>query len=304
MNNLKDIKWYATVKMKMISLLIFTVTTVTIIVGIFSFNYIKEIETSKLTQFANVTADRLSKSLETPMWNIDKELVSDLLATELGLSTIVGIVVNDQGNQGVMSAKSRIQNNQIIDFSGSFDPLNIKITRNIVREGTSIGSLELYVTRDELAKSLDQFALGIIALIIILAIAILIIMNVLLNSIVINPLIKLADTADAISLGRLDQNFEVNSKDEIGFLADSFKKMQVSLRIAMTRISKNPKSANAQSLQKSTFDQAVIKDFIRKIKSADKFPSLPSIFEVASKANTVPDDLVEAAWQEWKQQGK
>jgi methyl-accepting chemotaxis protein len=304
MKNLKDIKWYATVKVKMISLLIFTISAITIIVGILSYNYIKVIETSKLTQFANITADRLSKSLVTPMWNIDKELVSELLVTELGLSTIVGIVVNDQDNQGVMSAKSRNQNNQIIDFSGHFDPMNIKITRNIISEDTTIGSLVLYVSRDELVESLNQFAIGIIALIVILAITIFTIMNILLSRIVIKPLIKLADTADAISLGRIDQNFEINSKDEIGILADSFKKMQVSLRIAMTRIAKKSTPANTQSVQKSSFDQVVIKDFIRKIKSSEKFPSLSSIFKVASKANTVPDDLLEAAWQEWKHQGK
>ena len=294
MNNLKDIKWYATVKVKMISLLIFTMSAVTIVVGILSYNYIKEIETNKLTQFANLTADRVSKSLETPMWNIDREQVNDLLITELGLSTIVGIVVNDQGDQGVMAAKSRDQTNQIIDYSGSFDPLNIQITRNIVREGTIIGSLAIYVTRDELNNALSQFAIGIIALIIILAIAIFIIMNILLSSIVIKPLIKLAATADAISLGKLDQSFQVNSKDEIGFLADSFKKMQVSLRIAMKRISKNSELA-----QKSTFNQELIANFVQQIKNEGKLPSLKSIFKVASKANTIPDDLVAAAWKEW-----
>lgn len=294
MNNLKDIKWYATVKVKMISLLIFTMSAVTIVVGILSYNYIKEIETNKLTQFANLTADRVSKSLETPMWNIDREQVNDLLITELGLSTIVGIVVNDQGDQGVMAAKSRDQTNQIIDYSGSFDPLNIQIKRNIVREGTIIGSLAIYVTRDELNNALSQFAIGIIALIIILAIAIFIIMNILLSSIVIKPLIKLAATADAISLGKLDQSFQVNSKDEIGFLADSFKKMQVSLRIAMKRISKNSELA-----QKSTFNQELIANFVQQIKNEGKLPSLKSIFKVASKANTIPDDLVAAAWKEW-----
>lgn len=304
MNNLKDIKWYATVKVKMISLLILTMSAVTIIVGILSYNYIKDIETDKLTRFATVTADRLSKGLETPMWNIDREQVSDLLVTELGLSTIVGIVVNDQGDQGVMSAKSRDQNNLIIDYTGTFDPLNIQINRNIVREGTTIGSLAIYVTRDELNESLAQFAIGIIALIIILAIAIFVIMNTLLSSIVIKPLIKLADTADAISLGKLDQSFEVNSKDEIGLLADSFKKMQVSLRIAMKRISKKPEPPKAQVVQKSSFDPAVIQGLVQQIKNAGKLPSLPSIFKIASKENTVPDDLVTAAWHEWKKKNK
>jgi len=302
MNSLKDIKWYATVKVKMISWLIFTMSAITIILGMLSFDYIKDIETNKLTQFANLTADRVAKSLETPMWNIDREQVNDLLITELELSMIVGIVVNDQGNQGVMAAKSRDQTNQIIDYSGSFDPLNIQITRNIVREGTKIGSLAIYVTRDELNKTLSQFAIGIMALILVLAITIFTIMNILLSGIVIKPLIKLAATADAISLGKLDQSFQVNSKDEIGFLADSFKKMQVSLRIAMKRISRNAELTKAQPAAKSTFNQELISSFVQQIKHEGRLPSLKSIFTVASKANTVPDDLVAAAWQEWNRQ--
>jgi methyl-accepting chemotaxis protein len=299
MNNLKDIKWYATVKVKMISWLIFTMSVVTIIVGILSYNYIKDIETKKLTQFANLTADRVARSLETPMWNIDREQVNDLLIAELGLSTIVGIVVNDLGNQGVMAAKSRDQTNQVIDYSGSFNPLNIQITRKIVRKGTSIGFLTLYVTRDELNEALSQFALGIIALIIILAIAIFIIMNILLSRIVIKPLIQLAATADAISLGKLEQSFQVNSDDEIGFLADSFKKMQVSLRIAMKLISRNAELTKVQPALKSTFSQELITSFVRQINNEGKLPSLKSIFKIASKANTIPDDLIAAAWQEW-----
>ena len=306
MNNLKDIKWYATIKVKMISLLILTMSVVTIMMGVLSYNYIKNVETDRLIQFANVTADRLAKGLETPMWNIDREQVSDLLATELGQSTIIGIVANDQGSRGVMSAKGRDQANQIVDYSsnGFFVASgNIQVTRNIIREDNNIGSLELYLTRDELNERLSQFALGIILLVVALAIAIFLIMNFLLGGIVIKPLIKLADTADAISLGQLDESFEISSKDEIGLLADSFKKMQVSLRIAMKRISKKPEETTAP-VQKSTFDAAVIKGFVQQIKNMGKFPSLPSIFKIASKANTVPDDLVNAAWDEWKKQNQ
>ena len=304
MNNLKDIKWYATVKVKMISLLILTMTIVTVIIGILSYGYIKTAEETRLNQFANVTADRLSKGLETPIWNIDREQVSDILETELGESSIVGIVVNDQGGQGILSAKGRDRGNQVIDYSGPFGSNDIQVTRNIIREGNNIGSLDIYVSQEQLKKDLSNFATGIIVLILVLAIAIFVLMNILLSTIVIKPLLKLASTADAISLGQLDENFEIKSEDEIGFLANSFKKMQVSLRIAMKRISKKseePAPAVAPQ-QKSTFDAAVIQGFVQQIKSVGKFPSLPSIFKIASKANTVPDDLVDAAWKEWKKQ--
>ena len=42
--------------------------------------------------------------------------------------------------------------------------------------------------------------------------------------------------AFATSRGDLEPEFEINSKDEIGYLSETFKKMQLSLRIAMKRL--------------------------------------------------------------------
>ncbi len=300
MNNLKDIKWYSTVKTKMTSSLILTMTAVTIIAGLLSYNYIKTFETNNLTEFANISADRLSKSLQTPMWNIDRELVEELLNTEMSEKTIVGIVVTDEGSKGVFSSKGREQSGQVIDYKGSFSNEHIRVNRNIVRDGKNIGAIDMYFTQEYLNEVLTRFAYGTVALVLILALAIFLLMNILLNRIVIKPLLELADTADAISLGKLNQTFDISSNDEIGYLAESFKKMQVSLRIAMNRLSE-PTEAPAPA-NKSTFSAQVLQAFSQEIRTAGRMPSLSSIFKVAASSNTVPDDLISVAWKEWNQQ--
>jgi HAMP domain-containing protein len=47
------------------------------------------------------------------------------------------------------------------------------------------------------------------------------------------PIAHLRDVADKISLGDMDATIHIDSKDEIGELGDSFRRLQVSLREAM-----------------------------------------------------------------------
>ena len=50
------------------------------------------------------------------------------------------------------------------------------------------------------------------------------------------PLKHLSDVADRISMGDLDANIRVQTRDEIGLLAESLRRMQISLRAAIMRL--------------------------------------------------------------------
>ena len=64
--------------------------------------------------------------------------------------------------------------------------------------------------------------------------AIVIAINYLLRRAVIRPIRHLVRTAEAISLGDLDAEFEHHNKDEIGLLATAFDRMKSSLKISMS----------------------------------------------------------------------
>lgn len=53
---------------------------------------------------------------------------------------------------------------------------------------------------------------------------------------IVNPIKKLTDIAERMSLGDLNIQINVPSKDEIGMLAQAIKRMQTSLRLAMERL--------------------------------------------------------------------
>lgn len=64
--------------------------------------------------------------------------------------------------------------------------------------------------------------------------AIIIAINYLLRRAVIRPIRHLVRTAEAISLGDLDAEFEHHNKDEVGLLATAFDRMKSSLKISMS----------------------------------------------------------------------
>jgi HAMP domain-containing protein len=64
--------------------------------------------------------------------------------------------------------------------------------------------------------------------------AILLAINYLLRRAVIRPIRNLSRTAEAISLGDMDAEFEHQNQDEIGILATAFNRMKSSLKISMS----------------------------------------------------------------------
>lgn len=63
--------------------------------------------------------------------------------------------------------------------------------------------------------------------------AILLVINYLLRRTVIRPIRQMSRTAEAVSLGEMNAEFEHQSQDEIGLLAAAFNRMKSSLQISM-----------------------------------------------------------------------
>jgi HAMP domain-containing protein len=55
---------------------------------------------------------------------------------------------------------------------------------------------------------------------------------------IVKPIMTLTDVAERMSLGDLNIQINIPSKDEIGLLALAIKRMQTSLRLAMERLRK------------------------------------------------------------------
>ena len=234
------IRWHQTIRTKLIAVIILTTSIVLGVTGYAAYKYIEQEEQAQLKELADVSATRLSQHLVIPMWNLDREQVGELLSAEMQEQRVAAIVIRDEDASTLFAAKERNVAGDIVDSVGSVSGDYVSVDRKVVNGDEEIGVVSMFVTPSLMRQDLKKFGQGVIATVVILNIVIFIIMMIFLGKVLINPLMNLATSAEKISRGDLNQAFDVSSRDEIGYLATTFNKMQSSLRVAIRRLTKAP----------------------------------------------------------------
>ena len=230
------IRWYSTIRMKIIMVVIVSCTIV--LGGLSVFNTINEQEaiSGELTKLAKVTSQRLSKHLIGPMWDLDNDLVDATIEAEMLEDNIHAIVIWDGDTKEVFSARERGPGGRLLESTGAIAGDLIKSSSQVNNGDKDIGEVAVFVSKKQLEKQLAQSWLYNIITLIILIVVMAIIMTIVMSQIIIGPITRLAKHADDISHGDLKQNIQAESNDEIGQLAEAFHRMQTSLRVAFKRI--------------------------------------------------------------------
>jgi HAMP domain-containing protein len=123
------------------------------------------------------------------------------------------------------STPDRAPKSQIATY-GSENGFGWKLGEIIAAQVISVPAQEVLNNSQDALKIIMGVLLGVFA-------AILITINYLLRRTVIRPIKNMVKTAEAVSLGDMDAEFEHPGQDEIGLLATAFKRMKSSLQISM-----------------------------------------------------------------------
>jgi methyl-accepting chemotaxis protein len=233
-----NISWLKTIRTKIITATIVTTTLVLGVSGYFAYKYTETSKSQELQQLAEVTADRLSQHLEVPMWDVDYDQVGKLLEAEMKELKIAGIAVRDEDKKSLFSARERNNQGGVVESQGNLTGNYVNATREVKRGDKIIGNVNVILTPSYLKLELLQFAQGIGGIVIILNLVMLIIIGTVLGRVIVRPLKRLAANAERISQGDLNQEIEIHSGDEIGYLASTLNRMQLSLRVAISRLTK------------------------------------------------------------------
>ncbi len=102
-----------------------------------------------------------------------------------------------------------------------------------------IGAQVISVPADRIIHKAHKSSVVIIGIVSIIFIAVIVLVNIFLNRQVILPLKRITRVAEEVSTGHMEVDFEQVSNDEIGNLARAFKRMKLSLEMAMKRIQKS-----------------------------------------------------------------
>ncbi len=102
-----------------------------------------------------------------------------------------------------------------------------------------VGARIVSVPASRVITKANQSSLIILGIVSAIFILVILLVNLILNRQVIRPLKRMTRVAEEVSTGRTDVEFEQLSNDEIGHLARAFKRMQLSLEIALKRLNRN-----------------------------------------------------------------
>ncbi|RJP76272.1 MAG: PAS domain S-box protein [Desulfobacteraceae bacterium] len=176
-----------------------------------------------LEQRLELKAKRLSISLRTPIFNYAEYETRDIILSEMEDPNIVALVVSLNDGHSSRYIYTRSASNQPVQVK-NFTPQKEErqITRKILYETNELGEVTICMTpkffRYQLQQNFvsDLFQIGVLDVILISLVILFLRLRFVL------PVKQLTAVSSEISKGRLDQNIDVKSRDEIGVLAHSF----------------------------------------------------------------------------------
>ena len=203
------------------------ITTVVLVgVGAVNFAFRGFEMTRALRASSELIANRLARSLQKPLWDMNNALVRSLIETEMENREVYAIVVLDAAGKEKVAAQCRstLTRSNIIEQCYTDGALLYKRSA-IVNDKDTIGCLDVFLTREYVRRAL-WVEIGK-TLVTVFVMTILLIG--VIQSRVSTPLAGLVKALDAVALGDLTTRVKPRYPDEVGALAESINAMVIRL---------------------------------------------------------------------------
>ncbi|MBX2869199.1 MAG: HAMP domain-containing protein, partial [Acidiferrobacterales bacterium] len=237
--NNRKITWINSIRFRMTLIILLASSLVVGVSGFLAYRYFDQVKADELSTLAQVTANRLSQHLVTPMWDVNYEQVGSLLEAEMGESKIVKIVVVDEDGKSIFAAKERTPSG-IVNATSLFGGNDTFAGKRPIFNGEKkVGDINVFISKSKVYDELATIAKLIALVGLILGLALTIVTSFALSTLVVKPLRKLTDNAEQISKGDFKQQIDLSRQDEIGYLGATIDRMQYGLRVAAMRLRQN-----------------------------------------------------------------
>ena len=104
--------------------------------------------------------------------------------------------------------------------------------------GEVIGTLTVSVPSSVVIDKARKNTLVFIGMVVLFFLALTLIVNIFFAKVVLQPIQRLADNANEISLGKLDTKINTSGGDEIAMLAKAFNRMKISIKMAFEQLAR------------------------------------------------------------------
>jgi HAMP domain-containing protein/predicted regulator of Ras-like GTPase activity (Roadblock/LC7/MglB family) len=175
------------------------------------------------------------------------EIISSLLSFETAQYILIqssdGRIISDTFNgnipQELQAREVGLEINEYVPQLIMLTDLNEECYDIVVPvEEGSLGYIRIGMKKSYVAEKVKETNTYIMLSILIVTLIGIIIVYFLANRI-INPILKLANRANEISTGKLEDKVTIKTNDEINYMAEAVERMRESLNIALARLNKN-----------------------------------------------------------------
>ena len=240
MNTMKKVSWKHSIKVRMSISLFAIITIILMLFGEYQYLQMKSSLTQELHDLSEISTSRQAESLISPIWNLDRQQIENILLSEMRERRIYAILVKESADGEFIMGRVRDEEWNIVEFvppkqgeeqegedvsEKTFSKDLIMTSKDIVSGGDSIGYVEVYSTPKFMTAELQQRSLETLVSTIILDFAVLIFVWILAFRIT-GPIGKIVEIANEIAAGNFTEDITIRRKDEIGLLADVFRNMK------------------------------------------------------------------------------
>lgn len=237
---------------------------------------------NKIKDKSNEFDSSLDKVSKTVLTNEGQEVIKDIKASKVKCMDVINEAVQlklqnerEKAKQ-LLSSDGKIVLNELNSNIDKFTKLKLNIAKETSDNNSKIATNTTTIT--------------IIILIIGIIMAVLI--GLLISSSISKPVRKIIGIADKVADGDFDINIDINSKDEIGLLATSFRKMTDRLNSTMCTINAAAEQVAAGSKQVSDSSIALSQGAMEQASSIEELTA--SIEEISAQTKMNADNAANA----------
>lgn len=233
-----QVRWINRLQVKVNAVLIPLIIAIMSAFTIITYIAEKQKMESELQNSSKVAAKRLSVYLVEAFWSLDDEILQESLKSEMMDNNIYSINLIDRSGKVIYLGYKRDQDWNLIENNASIEGKYLKADEGIIKDSNKIGSVEVYFSAKFFLEQFRQSMYKLIMTALLLVIAVSLAASAVLNQMILAPIRRLTDVANKISIGNLELEIPIESKDEIGVLADAFARMKVSMAFAIKQLRK------------------------------------------------------------------
>jgi methyl-accepting chemotaxis protein len=275
--------------------LFFSVSIVLIIIGIYDYAKIQAETSLNLNNESELIARRLSQNLIDPLWNLAPERVNSIMESEIS-KEVFAILIKEGKDQAITYGKRKDEQWKIIDSKDAVQGDYIFRQRSIEKDGSSLGNVEIYLTKQFSKQMLRDHVRNLIIRIILINLIIMMITSIFIRKIVVRPIKHIMDeTQQAVLLANryateITTQLTESTTQESEDMSELLKSMEAILVIS----NKNTSSArNAETLvQQSAHDSNETHQSITELQN-----SMDEISQASEKTQQIVKSIDEIAFQ-------